>query len=139
MIDIEYDLAAEMEAAVQPEVGADFHVYTDRTIRPEKLPAGFLEEIENATYTRTSDSNGIEHHATVTYRWTVTSKKKNDKKSECKRIFSLGDAVLTDLGFVRISKAPTDMNNATMYRLTGRYTAVVDTNKQIIGGKSIGS
>ena len=138
MIDIEYDLAAEMEAALQTELGESFHVYTDRTIKPATLPSGFLEEIENAVYTRTSDSDGREHHATVTYRWTVTSKKKNGKKSECKRIFALGDAVLTDLGFVRISKAPTDMNNATMYRLTGRYTAVVDTNKQIIGGQSIG-
>lgn len=138
MIDVETDLVAEMQAALQTQLGADFYIYTDRTVKPATVPCGALEEIENTVYTRTSDSGGREHHATVTYRWTAISKQRNGKKSECKRIFALGDEFLTGLGFLRISKQPNDMNNATMYRLTGRYTAVVDKNKQIIGGQSIG-
>ena len=139
MIDIEYDVAAIMQAALQPEIGADFNVYTDRTIRPAKYPAGFLEEIENAVNVRTSDSGAKENHATVTFRWTATSKSKNGKKSECKRIFAMGDAVLTEIGFTRISKQPYEMNSSTVAQITGRYTAIVDKNKQIIGGQSIGS
>ena len=139
MIDIEEDVIAYVQAKISPEIGDDFLIYADRTIRPAKNPAGFLEEIENSLYTRTSDSGERENHANVTFRWTVTSKKKNGKKSECKRIFALGDAALTDLGFIRISKQPADMNSATVYRLTGRYTATVDKNKQIIGGKNLGS
>ena len=139
MIDVEEAVIARVQAAVQPEVDDKFFIYSDRTIKPATLPAGFLEEIENSVNTRTSDSGAKENHAYLTYRWTVTSKKKNGKKSECRRIFALGDAALTDLGFTRIGKQPTDLNSTTMYRLTGRYTATVDKNKRIIGGQDLGS
>lgn len=138
MIDVEEAVIARVYDAVHTEAGDNFKIYSDRTIKPATLPAGFLEEIENSLNTRTSDSGAKENHVYVTYRWTVTSKKKNGKKSECKRLFALGDAALTDLGFARISKQPIDMNSATMYRITGRYSATVDKNLRIIGGQDLG-
>lgn len=139
MIDIEDDVLDLMQKKMQAQAGERFFVLSDRTLKPKSYPAGFLEETENTVNAAASDTGGVEHTVFVTYRWTAASTKKNGKKSECKRIFAMGDEILLALGFSRRSRQPLYLNSATEIRLTGTYTAQVDENKRIIGGQDLGN
>jgi hypothetical protein len=62
----------------------------------------------------------------------VYSNKKSGKKSECKAIASLIDDEMAALGFSRSMLQPIpNMDDATIYRMTGRYRAVVSKDKII--------
>ncbi len=99
---------------------------------PSKFPCVSLVEIDNSAYVRTQTDSNVENHAELMYELNVYSNKKSGKKSECKAIASLIDNEMAALGFSRSMLQPIpNMDDATIYRVTGRYRAVVSKDKII--------
>ena len=54
------------------------------------------------------------------------------KKAECKEIAAFIDSKMSALGFTRIMLTPIpNMDDATIYRMTGRYKALISKNNEI--------
>lgn len=99
---------------------------------PSKFPFVSLIEMSNTAYDRTQSSGGLENHASLMYEVNIYSNKTSGKKSECKKIASLIDNEFAALGFSRTMLQPIpNMDDATIYRMTGRYTAVISNDKKL--------
>lgn len=93
---------------------------------PAKFPAATIEEINNSVYKRMSTLN-IENAANVLYEVNVYSNKVGYKKAEAQEIMEFIDNIMSGLGFTRTMCNPLpNLADATIYRLTARYEAVVD-------------
>ena len=99
---------------------------------PPTFPAVSLVEMDNSAYVRTQTSDSVENHAEVMYEVNIYSNKKSGKKSECKAIATLIDNEMAALNFSRTMLQPIpNMDDATIYRMTGRYRGVVSNDKVI--------
>ena len=99
---------------------------------PSKFPFVSLIEMSNIAYDRTQTSGSVENHASVMYEVNVYSNKTSGKKSECKAIAELIDNELATLGFSRTMLQPIpNEDDATIYRMTGRYTAVISKESKL--------
>ena len=99
---------------------------------PSKFPFVSIMEMSNTAYDRTQSSGNLENHASLMYEVNVYSNKTSGKKSECKAIASLIDNEFAALGFSRTMLQPIpNMDDATIYRMTGRYTAVISKDNAI--------
>ena len=99
---------------------------------PSKFPFVSLIEMSNTAYDKTQTSGSLENHASLMYEVNIYSNKTSGKKSECKAIATLIDNEFATLGFSRTMLQPIpNMDDATIYRMTGRYTAVVSKDKAI--------
>ena len=131
MINVEneiFDRVANAIKAVYPSV----FISGEYIRTPSKFPFVSLIEMSNTAYVQTQSSAGVENHASLMYEVNVYSNKKSGKKSECKAIASLIDNELATLGFSRTMLQPIpNMDDATIYRMTGRYTAVISKDKAI--------
>ena len=131
MIDVEsaiFNKVAEAVRAVNPFV----FISGEYVRTPSKFPFVSLIEMSNTAYDRTQSSGGLENHASVMYEVNIYSNKTSGKKSECKAIAALIDNELAALGFSRTMLQPIpNMDDATIYRMTGRYTAVVSKDKKL--------
>jgi hypothetical protein len=88
--------------------------------------------MDNTVYENSQTSSENENHATLMYEVNVYSNKTKGKKTECKEIISLIDKEMTLVGFTRIMLQPIpNMDDATIYRMTARYRAVVSKGKKI--------
>ena len=131
MIDIENEVFTQIATKLREEFNG-ISVYGEYTKAPAKFPAVSIEEKANTVYQRTQDSGNIENHASLMYEVNVYSNKKTGKKSECKDLFSVIDDEFSAMGFTRILKDTIpNLEDATIYRMIGRYTAVVSTDKVI--------
>lgn len=65
------------------------------------------------------------------YEVNVYSNKTSGKKAECRAIAAVIDDILLGLGFTRTMKNPVSMDDATIYRMVTRYTAVVSIDQTI--------
>lgn len=99
---------------------------------PSSFPHISLEEKDNSVLVNTQTSTEYENHITVMYEVNVYSNKTKGKKTECKEIISLIDSEMQSLGFTRTMLQPIpNMDDATIYRLTARYTAIISKEKMI--------
>ena len=99
---------------------------------PSKFPCISIVEIDNTVYDRTQTSGGLENHADVSYEVNIYSNKISGKKSECKDIASLVDNQFATLGFSRTMLQPIpNIDDATIYRMVGRYRGVVSKDKKV--------
>lgn len=130
MIDIENEIFTKIASELR-EKHPGIAVYGETVYTPSVFPCVCIEETDNYPCVRTADSGTSENHVNVTYEINVYSNKTSGKKTECKAIFTTADDVLTSLGFTRIMKNPISMDDASKYRILGRYTAVVSKNKII--------
>lgn len=131
MINIEnevFDTVSGKVRAIYP----DIYMAGEYVKSPSSFPAISLVEMDNTVYTSTQTSTEIENHATVMFEVNVYSNKTKGKKSECKAIISLIDKEMMALGFSRIMLQPIpNMDDATIYRMTARYRAVVSKDNII--------
>lgn len=131
MIDCENEIfskVAESVRAAYPSVSMS----SEYIRTPPKFPFISLVEMSNTAYDRTQSSGGLENHASLMYEVNVYSNKTSGKKSECKAIATLIDNELATLGFSRTMLQPIpNMDDATIYRMTGRYTAVISKDKKL--------
>lgn len=99
---------------------------------PSSFPHISLEEKDNSMFTNTQTSTEYENHAVLMYEVNVYSNKSKGKKTECKEIISCVDSEMESLGFTRTMLQPIpNMDDATIYRLTARYTAIISKDKFI--------
>ena len=131
MVNIENDVFNIVAIAIR-KVYPDIFISGEYVKSPPKFPCVSLIEMDNSAYTRTQTSRSVENHAELMYELNVYSNKTSGKKSECKAIASLIDNELAALGFSRTMLQPIpNMDDATIYRMTGRYRAVVAKDKKI--------
>ena len=129
MIDIENELFNIIATDLRTKF-ANIKLYGELILTPTEFPCVCIEEADNYIFTKTSDSGELENHVNVMYEFNVYSNKASGKKTECKTIFKAIDSIMAKLGFVRQSLTP--MNETTnIYRLVGRYTAIVSKDKTI--------
>lgn len=126
MIDIE----PEVFDAVEKRVTAKFPE-VDMASEYVPVPSGFphvsLYEADNHVLTETQDTSHTERHAVLMYQADVYSNRIAGKKSQCRKIMVELDAAMADMGFTRTTLTPVpNMNDATIYRLTARYTVLAD-------------
>ena len=131
MINIESEIFDRVANAVK-DVYPSVSISGEYTRTPSKFPFVSLIEMSNIAYDKTQSSGDLENHASLMYEVNVYSNKRSGKKNECKAIASLIDNELATLGFSRTMLQPIpNMDDATIYRMTGRYTAVISKDKAI--------
>lgn len=133
MIDIENELFTKIATALREEFSSIF--VTGETVKaPASFPCVSIVEMDNYTLDRTKTSGNVENHANIVYEINVYSNKTTGKKTECKAIFKDIDREMTELGFTRIMRSPVpNMEDLTIYRMVGRYRAVISKNERIYG------
>ena len=131
MIDIENDVFNTVATRVR-EKYPNIYMTGEYVKSPSSFPAASLVEMDNSSLEDTIDSGSNENHANVMYEVNVYSNKTTGKKSECKAIIALIDQEMLALGFVRSSLTPVpNMNDSTIYRMVGRYRAIVSSDLKI--------
>ncbi len=130
MIDIENEVFTEIYNVIIPEY-PDADVKSVLDLTPATFPCVCVECISNYVNEETSDSGSIENHAVVTFEVTVLTNSESGKKSEAKEIYDLVDSRFTALGFTRTMLQSVSLYDSTIYRLVGRYRAVVSRNSLI--------
>ena len=131
MIDVENEIFSKVAESVRAAYPTVF-MSGEYVRTPSKFPHVSLIEMSNTAYDRTQSSAGLENHASLMYEVNIYSNKKSGKKSECKAIAALIDNEMATLGFSRTMLQPIpNMDDATIYRMTGRYTAVISKDKKL--------
>lgn len=131
MIDAEQEIFSEISAKVRAKYPKIF-MTGEYVSAPSSFPCVSLVEIDNATFRNSQTQGGQENHAAVTYELNVYSNKKTGKKAECKEIAALIDELLMERNFTRMLLEPIpNTQDATIYRMLGRYRAVIDKNHTI--------
>ena len=131
MINVENEIFSKVAESVRKAYPSVF-ISGEYVRTPSKFPFVSLIEMSNTAYDRTQTSGSLENHASLMYEVNVYSNKTSGKKSECKAIASLIDNELAALGFSRTMLQPIpNMDDATIYRMTGRYTAVISKDKKL--------
>ena len=131
MIDIENELFDIVATDLRTEFPGIF-VSGEYVKSPSAFPAVSLVVIDNTSYQQTADSKSNENHVLITVETNVYSNKASGKKTECKAIVAYLDGILLRLGFSRTMLEPIpNLDDASIYRMIGRYSAVVSKNQII--------
>ena len=130
MIDIETELYSEISAKVR-EVFPEIYMTGEYVKSPPSFPCVSLVEMDNATF-RDTQTTSNENHAVVMYEVNVYSNKTKAKKTECKKIAAFIDDLLLRMNFTRTMLEPIpNQDEATIYRMLGRYRAAISKEKTI--------
>lgn len=131
MIDYENDIFNAVAKVVRVKY-PDIYMVGEYVKTPPQFPCVSLVEMDNQSYQRTEDSGSSENHASVMYEVNTYSNKTVGKKSECKAIAAVIDEQMLALGFARTMLQPIpNFDDATIYRMVGRYSAVISKDKVI--------
>lgn len=129
MISIENEVVTIIAEAIQAKY-PDAYVVGEYTKSPSRFPCISIVEFDNTAYERTQSSYSLENHAQLMYEVNIYSNKVSGKKSECKAIASLIDDEFATLGLSRTMLQPVpNVDDATIYRILGRYKGVVSKDK----------
>ena len=131
MINVENEIFSDVVTYVR-EKRPDVSMTGEYVKSPSSFPHISLIEMDNSVYRNTQTSDEYENHVVVMYEVNVYSNKTKGKKTECKEIISILDERMRFLGFTRTFLQPVpNMDDATIYRMTARYTAIISKDKQI--------
>ena len=131
MIDVENEIFTTVANALR-SVYPDIYMVGEYVKTPSQFPCVSLIEMDNTAYDKTQTSCNLENHASVTYELDVYSNKTSGKKAECKKISALIDKEMLALGLSRTMLQPIpNSDDATIYRMKGRYMGVISENKTI--------
>ncbi len=131
MIEIENEVFSIVATKVRSEY-PNAYMTGEYIMSPPSFPAISLVEMDNSAYARTQTNGNLENHAELMYEVDIYSNKASGKKSECKAIAALIDNEFAALGFSRVMLQPIpNMDDATIYRIKGRYRAVASKDKVI--------
>lgn len=131
MINIESEIFNIIATAVRTEY-PDAYIVGEYVKSPSHFPCVSIVEFDNKAYEKTQTSGSLENHADLTYEVNVYSNKTSGKKSECRAIASLIDNEFATLGLSRTMLQPIpNVDDATIYRMTGRYRGVVSKDKYV--------
>ena len=131
MINIENDVFNIISKVVRNQI-SQIYISGEYVKVPPSFPCVSLVEMDNVAYRNTQTSSDNENHVELLYELNVYSNKKSGKKAECKKIVDIIDNEMSRLGFSRIMLQPIpNMDDATIYRMTGRYRSIVSKDKII--------
>jgi hypothetical protein len=131
MIDVENEIFNKVSTSVRAKFPSA-NITGEYVKSPSSFPHISLEEADNSVFANTQTSTEYENHGVLLYEVNVYSNKISGKKTECKEIMSIIDAEMLFMGFTRILLQPIpNMDNATIYRMTARYTAIISKDKMI--------
>ena len=131
MVNIENEIFDIMAKAIRAKYPGAY-VVGEYVKSPSRFPCISIIEMDNTAYDKTQTSGSLENHANVTYEVNIYSNKSSGKKSECKEIASLLDNEFATLGLSRTMLQPTpNVDDATIYRIVGRYRGVVSKDKYV--------
>lgn len=131
MIDIESELFTKI-ATVLRAAYVGIYVAPEYVPKPPKLPAVYIVEIDNSVLRSGADSQNIENFAEIVYEVNIFSDLHAGKKAQAKAIAALIDDEFAKMGFTRMMLNPVpNLNDATIYRVVGRYRAVVSKDQVI--------
>ena len=131
MIDIETEVFNKVATAVRA-VYPDIFMTGEYVKSPPSFPCASIVEVDNQIYRNTRDTSAIENHVQVYYEVNVYSNLRRGKKAECKKIIGIIDTELEKIGFTRTLLTPVpNEQEATIYRMVGRYRAIVSKDKVI--------
>ena len=117
MIDLETEIFNEVSVKVR-EKYPDIFMTGEAVKTPPSFPCVSLVEVDNATFRNSQTTEGKENHV--------------GKKAECMEIVGFIDEILMELNFTRTMLEPVpNQDNATIYRMLGRYRAVISKEKTI--------
>lgn len=131
MIDVESQVFQKCADAFRAEYPNGF-IAGEYVSQPPKFPAVSIVEMDNTVSARHRDTANIENFADVMYQVDVYSNLNKGKKAQAKAIIALIDEQFVQMGFTRTFLNPVqNMNDATIYRMTGRYQAVIGKDETI--------
>ena len=131
MINIEEEIFSIISTEVREKYDGIF-ITGEYVKSPPSFPCVSLLEADNAVYRNTRTTDSMENHAELLYEVNIYSNKTKGKKAECKDIASIIDSEFAKLGFTRTMLNPIpNEEDATIYRIVGRYKSIVSTNKTI--------
>ena len=130
MIDVENEIFTGIAIELRTRFPG-INVYGEDVRTPSMFPCATIVEADNYTVKSTQDSGSNENHANLMYEVNIYSNKTSGKKTECKEILAVIDDILLGLGFTRTMKNPVSMDDATIFRMVARYTAIVSKNQTI--------
>lgn len=130
-----FAIEQEIQTLIFTAVRNDYSncVITNATIAaPSKFPCLGVVLSDNGTTQSMRDSSGEDNYHDITIRVDVWSNLTNGKQAEAEGIMNIVRGVVLPLNFRQVSCRPTsDINNATVYRLTAEFTATVDADNNI--------
>lgn len=132
MIDIENVVFNTVSNSILNEF-PNASIYGESVEVPASFPCVCIVEEDNYTYRDSQDTSLSENHSNLMYSVNVYSNKKNGKKTEAKKILGLVDETMQGMMFTRILKSPMPNVDRSIYRISARYTAVVERGKEING------
>lgn len=133
------EIESAVFTAVASVVRAEFQgisCYGEYVEAPASFPCITLIEADSSVYQRTSDSSRIENHDQLMYELNVYANDVSGKKLKAKSIANLVDKTMEDMGFVRTMRSQTPNVERGTYRITARYTAVVDAGVTVSSGNT---
>ena len=131
MIDMENEIFNEVSERIRAKY-PNLFMTGEYVKSPPSFPCVSLVEADNATFRNSQTSDGKENHAAVMYELNVYSNKTKGKKAECKEIAAFIDDLMMGLNFTRTMLEPVpNQDGATIYRMLGRYRAVISKNRTI--------
>ena len=99
-------------------------VSSEETKVPASFPSVLILEKSNTVYLDSRDENK-ENHVNVMFQADIYDNDVANKKSNCKLIASKLDSLMQEMGFTRTFCEPiANLEDATIYRISARYTAV---------------
>lgn len=131
MIDLEVEIFSAVAEKIRVQYPNAF-ITGEYVKTPPSFPCISLVEVDNATFRNSQTSESMENHAAVMYELNVYSNRTKGKKAECKELAAFVDEILMGLNFTRTMLEPVpNQDNATIYRMLGRYQAVIGKNSTI--------
>lgn len=131
MIDVESQIFNYVAEAIDHDYANAF-VTSEYVRTPPYLPCVMLVEQDNVDNTDTRTSSSNENHVVVMYEMNVFSNKEYGRKTEAKALAKIVDKSMHELGFTRTMLNPIpNENNALIYRIVGRYQAIVSKDEKI--------
>lgn len=134
MIDIENEVFNTLATVLRAEYNP-ISIYGETVDVPSVFPCVVIEERDNRVYERSQTGATTENHASVMYEINVYSNKRVGKKAEVKAIFNQIDTEMANMNFTRKLLNPIgNLADGTIYRMVGRYQAVVSTDHVLYRG-----
>lgn len=126
MINAEFDIYDTVSDALRDMYGKNIFISGETVSVPSKFPAATIVEMSNTVYSKMTTTT-IENAARLLFQVDVYSNLVGYKKSQAKEIMSVIDDAFASMNFTRTMLNPVqNLEDATIYRLTARYEAVID-------------
>lgn len=131
MIDIYNEIYTQLYTRLHVDF-PDIYMANEYLFTTAQFPCVTVEETDNYTLADTQTNRLYENHGVLVYDINVYSNLKSGRKSECRKIIRCVDDEMQTMGFTRIFLNPIpNEQDATIYRMTARYRAVVSDDKTI--------